>query len=341
MKAVTIKAHGSADVVCVQDIQTPTLGASDICITMKAAALNHLDLFVRGGLPGVKLEFPHVLGSDGAGIVEEIGAQAQTSLKVGDKVIVNPAVGIGTSAYEEEIPWHKLRVVGEHISGTLSEKIVLPAENFWTMPEHLSFSQAAAFPLTFVTAWRMLVNKAKIQEGETLLIHGIGGGVATACLQIAKRIGCRVLVSSRCSEKLTGATEMGAEKGFLVDDDAFVKNVRSYTERCGVNVVVDCVGPVTWEKSMQCLAKGGRITTCGTTTGQYAKTDISRLFWNQLTIFGSTLGSYQDFGDMLAFVNQHKIEPLIDSEYPLNDALEALDRLEHAKQTGKLVIVAP
>jgi NADPH:quinone reductase-like Zn-dependent oxidoreductase len=316
-----------------------------ILVKLHCGALNHLDLFVQQGWPGLNLKFPHILGSDGAGRIAHLPKRLPQKLKrqfkMDQPVIINPAVYCGNCEFcKKSNPalCVDLKLFGEHMNGTYAEYLSVPASNLAPLPKHLSMQEGAALPLTFVTAWRMLMTQAKIKRHETVLIHGIGGGVALAALQLAKKFGCRVWVSSRSQEKLDRALKLGADKGFIFPDDNFSKTIRQLTDKRGVDVVIDSVGKATWPTSLICLRRGGRLVTCGATTGPIASTDINRVFWNQLTIYGSTMGSAAEFSAMLKFVNQHKIKPLIDKIFPLDQAQKAFERLAAGKQMGKIVL---
>src|SRR3990172_6854056 len=336
MKAVFINEHGNIDKLKYGDLKEPQISPREVLIRLKTASLNHLDIWVREGMPGLKVEFPHILGADGAGIIEQIGSDVK-NVKVGDKVLLNP--GISCNACEqcnsgEHSQCSTFHLLGEHVNGTFAEFVKAPFENVHSIPGGLSFEEAAAFPLVFLTAWRMLVSKAKLLPGETILILGIGGGVSSAALQIAKQIGARVFVTSGEKRKLEKAKELGSDYGINYNETDFVKEVRKLTEKRGVDVVLDNVGAATWTKSLACLAKGGRIVTCGATTGSDPQTDIQRIFWNQITVFGSTMGNRKEFSQVLNLFKVNKLEPTIDSVFPLRDFKDAQKKMEEKEQFG-------
>ncbi|RMG57276.1 MAG: alcohol dehydrogenase [Deltaproteobacteria bacterium] len=340
MKAAFIEEHGGLEKVKVGEVPVPEIGPDDVLVRVKTAALNHLDIFVRNGLPGVKLTFPHILGSDGAGIVEKVGENVK-NVSVGDEVVLNPGINCGTCEFclkGEHSLCVTFHLLGEHINGTYAEFVRAPAINCYPRPKTLTWEESSAFPLTFLTAWRMLVTKARIKPGEWILIIGIGGGVAVASLQISKLFGLKAIVTSGSDEKLARAKEMGADFTINHNETDFAKEVRKITEKRGVDVVFDSVGKATWKKSLAALAKGGRLVTCGATTGPNPETDVARIFWNQLTIYGSTMGTHAEFREMLKIFEEGKVKPVIDSVFPLDQVPEAQKRMEEKKQFGKIVV---
>ncbi len=340
MKAAYIEGHGGLDAIRFGELPDPAPGPGQIRIRVKAGALNHLDIFVRGGMPGIPSAFPHVLGSDGAGVVESAGPGA-TGVKIGDEVVLNPGINCGTCEFclrGEHSLCVSFRLLGEHISGTFAEYVVAPAINAYPKPASLSWEEAAAFPLTFLTAWRMLVTKAQVRPGESLLIVGIGGGVAVAALQIAKLLGLTVYATSGSAAKLARAKALGADFGIDHSASDIGKEIRKLTGKRGVDVVVDSVGKATWRASIASLAKGGRLLTCGATTGPDPAEDIGRIFWNQLTVYGSTMGTHAEFADMLRIFREGRVRPVVDRVFPLAETREAERHLEEKGQFGKVVI---
>ncbi|GAB4373868.1 MAG: zinc-binding dehydrogenase [Deltaproteobacteria bacterium] len=309
-------------------------------VRIRAGALNHLDLFVRNGIPGVPVPLPHVLGSDGAGVIEEAGPGVPRE-RIGEEVVLNPGIHCGHCEFclrGEHSLCVTFHLIGEHIDGTLAESVVVPSINAYPKPTSLSFEESAAFPLTFLTAWRMLVTKARVRPGETMLILGIGGGVSLAALAIGKLLGLVVGVTSGSPEKLERAKELGAD--FTIDHGAsdFAAETRRITARRGVDIVLDSVGRATWKRSIAALARGGRLLTCGATTGPNPETDIARIFWNQLTVYGSTMGTHAEFAEMLRMFRDGRLHPVVDSVFPLAETKGAVRRLEEKKQFGKIVI---
>ncbi len=344
MQAVTLSQHGDIHTLSIQERPTPSCRANEVLVRVQAAALNHLDLFVCRGWPGLKLALPHILGSDAAGTVEQIGKKVTTELKVGDAVVIQPALFCGSCEFcqcQQQALCVNLKILGENLPGVYCEYLSLPAENLKPLPQHLSIEEGAAFPLTFLTAWRMLTSLAHVKPGETLLIQGIGGGVATAALLLGVELGCRVLVTSRSQTKLDQACKHGATAGFLSNRESLVDAVRQLTKKRGVDVVVDCVGAATWRASLACLRHGGRLLTCGATTGPHPKTDINRIFSNQLKIFGSTMGSQDEFTTLHRFVCEKVMRPIIDRVFALDEIHAALTRLQAGEQMGKIVLRLP
>ena len=341
MKAVRIHEHGGVEKLRYEEVEEPKLSSpTDAIVQLKTASLNRIDLWNREGLTGMEISLPHTLGADGAGIVVELGKQVHNVQK-GDAVCLYPPSGCGQCEFcftDREFMCIRLRVLGERLQGTYAEYVKVPAANCFPIPPGLSFEEAAAFPLVFITVWRMLVTNAELKPGEHVLILGIGGGVATAALQLAKQMGAHVFVTSSSDEKLEMAKNWGADHGINYLRSDFAKEVRTLTEKRGVDVVVDSVGGDSWVKSLAALVKGGRLVTCGATAGANPQTDIRRIFWNHLKIFGSTLGSREEFRQLLGFMQASKVRPIIDQIFSLKDTAAAQRRLEEGKQFGKIVL---
>lgn len=329
MKAAVIRAHGGTEQVQIADVPAAELAPGDVRLRLRAAALNHLDLFVIGGIPGLELRMPHVLGADGAGVVDEVG-EGVDDLAAGDEVVLDPGLG---SPDDEGYA-----LLGEMVDGTFAEKIVVPRRNCFAKPAALSWHEAAAFPLVTLTAWRMLVSKARLQSGEWVLIHGIGGGVSLAALQIARHIGAPAVVTSHSESKRRAAVELGAERAIDYVEEDVVAAAREATGGAGFDVVVDNVGEATFADSIRVCRKGGRIVTCGATSGPRIPVDVRRVFWKQISILGSTMGNRDEFAAMLDVVDAGGIRPVVDRVFPLAEARSALERLERAEQFGKIVI---
>lgn len=340
MKAAFFKEHGGPDRVEFGDLPEPAAGPGQVRVRVKAAALNHLDIFVRSGILGIPVALPHVMGSDGAGVIESVGPGV-TRVKPGDEVVLNPGINCGECEFclsGEHSLCVTFHLIGEHIAGTFADIVVAPAMNAYPKPAGLSWEESAAFPLTFLTAWRMLVTKARVKPGESLLIVGIGGGVAVAALQIAKLLGLDVFVTSGSPEKLDRAKALGANAGIDHGGTDFSREIRKLTGKRGVDVVLDSVGKATWKQSIAAAARGGRLLTCGATTGPDPQTDLGRIFWNQLTVYGSTMGTHAEFAGMLKLFRDGKVKPVVDAVFPLSEAGKALRRLEEKRQFGKIVL---
>jgi NADPH:quinone reductase-like Zn-dependent oxidoreductase len=309
-------------------------------VRVMAAALNHLDVFMLSGLPGVSIVPPWVMGSDGAGIVDALG-EGVDSVARGDSVVINPGLSDGTCEYclaGEQSLCIRFRLLGEHVPGTLAEFIVVPAGNLRVIPPGIPMETAAAFTLSALTAWRMLVTRARVGPDDDVLIWGIGGGVAQAALQIAKQLGARTWVTSGSDEKLEKARAMGADETINHRTTAVGKEIRSRTGKKGVSVVVDSVGQSTWQQSLVALGRAGRLVTCGGTSGPMVETDVRRLFWNQWTIMGSTMGNDLEFDAVTRELTAGRLLPVIDSVFELTEGRRAFARMQAGDQFGKLVV---
>jgi len=341
VRAVTIRSYGGVDAVAVEDVPRPVVqGPRDVVVAVRAAALNHLDLHVLGGLPGITHAFPHVLGADGAGIVEAVGPDV-TRVKVGDRVLLDPGLSCGACDFcldGEQSLCLDYGILGEHAPGTCAEAVRVPEVNCWVLPDAVAWSDAAAYPLATLTAWRMLTTRAQVRPGETVLIWGIGGGVALAALGIAKLLGARVIVTSSSDEKLARATALGADATINHAAQDVAKEVRRLSGKRGAHVVVDSVGTKTWETSTRALARGGRIVTCGGTSGAMITTDVRKLFWHHWTILGSTMGNHREFGQIVTLLGSGQLRPVVDRVFPLDDGPAAFRRLADGQQFGKIVL---
>jgi len=310
---------------------------------VRAAALNHLDLFVIRGLPGIAYEFPHILGADGAGVIDAVGA-AVTAVRRGDRVLINPGVSDYTCEFcraGEHSLCVRYGILGEHRSGTMAELVTIPAHNVLTIPvldPPLTWPEAAAFSLVTLTAWRMVVTRAKLVAGEWALVWGIGGGVSLAALRIAKQVGAKVIATSSSDAKLERARELGADFTLNHQTQQIAREVRALTSKRGVDVVVENVGEATWGESLRCLAKGGRVVTCGGTSGPQLVTDVRPLFWHQYTILGSTMGNAAEYREVVRQLGLGRLRPIVDAVYPLARAREAYERLERGGQIGKVTV---
>jgi NADPH:quinone reductase-like Zn-dependent oxidoreductase len=340
MKAAAIRGHGDADVIELLDLPDPAPGEGQVVVEVRSAALNHLDIWVRKG-GRAKIPLPHVLGSDAAGVVAQLGAGV-TGLDVGDPVVVNPGLACGRCDYclrGQQSECSSFGIVGLTAPGTFAEKVVVPAANVRPKPAHLSFDQAAGLSLAYLTAWRMLMTRARLRPGETVLIHGIGGGVAVAGLQLARLMGGEVIATSSSDAKCRRAAELGASRTINYRQTPDVATaVRDFTNGLGVDVVLDTVGAATWQTNFDAVRRGGRIVHCGVTTGAQTTVSIQQLYWNQITVMGSTLGGAEDFRLLLRAVASAKLVPVVDSVEPLANARAAIGRMEEGKQFGKIVL---
>ncbi len=328
MKAIRIHEDGGPDVLRYEDVPDPVAGDGEVLIRLHAASLNHLDVWVRKGLPSVPK--PRTLGADGAGVVESLGPGVD-HLEPGQRVVIDP--GIRHDG--------RVSVLGEHSDGTHAELIAVPATNVYPLADSLTFEEAAAFPLVFETAYRMLVTKARLAPDEWVLVWGIGGGVATAAFQIAKALGAKVIVTSSKREKLERATALGADAALDHTSDDVKAAVRELTGGRGADVVVEHVGESTWRTSLDAAAQGGRIIVCGATTGPNPPAALHRVWWKELAILGSSMGSKEDFEAAYDLVATGKAMVIVDSVFPLADAARAHERLEAGEQFGKIVLSIP
>jgi len=342
VKGLTISAHGGLDQLEIRDdlptprVQRPT----DVRVRIRAAALNHLDLFVVGGLPGVTISPPWILGADGTGVIDEIGADVH-GVRVGDSVVINPGISDRTCEYcrvGEHSLCIRFGILGEHHPGTIAEHVIVPAANVRPIPATIAADVAAAFSLATLTAWRLVVTRAHVRAGDHVLIWGIGGGVAIAALQICKQLGAHVSVTSGSDDKLARARSLGADEAINHRTTDVAKVIRERTGKRGVDVVVDDVGMATWKQSLLVLGRRGRLVTCGATSGPMVETDLRRLFWNQWSIMGSTMGNDAEFDTVVEQLRLGRLLPPVDRVFPLADARSAFERLQKAEQFGKVVI---
>ncbi|MDZ4831997.1 MAG: zinc-binding dehydrogenase [Phycisphaerae bacterium] len=345
MRAIVIVKQGTPvagnvrlDPTFPDPVATPAhLGPVDALVRTEAVALNHLDLWVGRGLPGIDLTYPRIGGSDGAGIIEAVGSGVDPRW-VGQRVLLNAAVPKPDALVPGRDPSpDDIIMIGEHVNGCLAEKFVAPVANLLAIGD-ADPVQAAAFGLTHLTAWRMMVHRAGLRHGQSVLITGIGGGVALAALNIARHFGCTVIVTSRSAGKLERAKALGAHHGVLDTGADWSREVRSATGKRGVDLVVDSVGKAIHASCIKSLARGGTFATCGCTTGSDATTDLTRIFWNQLRLIGSTMGDMTEFREVAALFRSGAIRPVVDRVFAPSDATEAYARLEAGEQFGKIVV---
>ena len=340
MKGIFFEKHGGPEVLQYGDLPEPEVHGGQALVDIKAASLNHLDMFVRRGMPGIGIEFPHIPGCDAAGVVVEVGPGVR-GLEIGDRVLLDPNVSCGRCeicARGDSSLCLQYKVIGEHTNGTCRERAVFPAGNWIKIPDDLSFVEAASLPMVFVTAWRMLITRGRLRAGEDVLILGAAAGVGIACIQIAKRAGARVIAAAGSAEKLDVCRDLGADVVIDYTQDDWVKRVKSETGKKGVEVVVDYVGEATWPKSIQALARGGRIVTCGATTGYNALTDLRHVFYKQLEIIGSTMGGRHELMAPLRMIFRKEMKPVIGKTFDLKDTADAHRLMEARAAIGKIVI---
>jgi len=340
MKAIVVQQRGnpvSPNVALVTDRPKPQPQSGEVLVRTEASALNSLDLWVGRGLPGLDTQYPFSSGSDGAGRVEEVGAGVDRAW-IGRRILLNAAVIQEAPAHPDRFAsGEDIRMIGEHSPGTMGEFFCAPAKNVLDIGDTDPI-QAAAFGLTHLTAWRMLMSRAQLRPGMTILVTGIGGGVAVALLNIAKHFGCTVIVTSRHQWKLDRARELGAVHGILDDGSDWSKTVRALTGKRGVDIVADSIGKAVHSQCIKSLVRGGVFVTCGATTGGEATTDLARMFWNQLTFMGSTMGDMDEFRAVTTFLRSGEMLPIVDSIQKPHFAKKAYERLESGEQFGKVLI---
>jgi NADPH:quinone reductase-like Zn-dependent oxidoreductase len=329
VKAIRIHEDGGPEVLRYEDAPDPTAGPGEVLISLRAASLNRLDVWVRRGLPSVPK--PRILGADGAGVVAELGEGVE-GLEAGQRVVINPGLDHGDG---------RITVIGEHTDGTHAELIAVPAANVHPLPEALSFEQAAAFPLVYETVYRMLVTRARLEEGEWVLAWGVGSGIGAATLALATALGGRVIATSSSDAKLAKASELGAEVTVNHAAEDVAARVKEATDGHGADVVVEHVGEATWQTSLASAAQGARVTVCGATTGPNPKAALHRVWWKQLTILGSTMGTHEDFAGAYELVKDGRAPVVVDSVFPLAEARAAHERMERGEQMGKIVLSIP
>lgn len=341
MKTVIIEEYGGLDQLKFEEIPAPKPTEEEVVLRVHSASLNHLDIWVRKGRGGLKVTMPHILGSDAAGVVIAVGSNVK-NVNVGDEVILNPGLSCDSCEFcsrGEQSQCLSFGIVGMTRQGTFAEQVAVPAQKVHPQPDHMNFDEAGAFVLSYLTAWRMLMTRAQLKPGQTVLIHGIGGGVALSALQLAKLAGAEVVVTSSSDEKLIRARKIGADYtiNYSKADDV-AQCVRDVTSGRGVDIIIDTVGAATWHIDFSAVRRGGKIVLCGVTSGPQAPTNLQMLYWNQLTILGSTMGSDEDFRQMLKAVTTAKLKPIIDSVISLENARDAMDKMEAGEQFGKIVL---
>ena len=343
MKAVIFSEHGGTDVLRYADVAEPAIGARDVLVRVRACALNHLDIWVRRGMPGVKIPLPHIGGCDIAGEVAKVGAEV-SNVRVGDRVALAPGVCCGHCEQclaGKDNQCRQYTLLGYMYDGGYAEYVKAPAVNALPAPANLSFEEAAAVPLVFLTAWHMLITRAQLKPSEEVLILGAGSGVGSAAIQIAKRAGAHVIATAGSEAKLAKAKELGADEVINHAKQNIADEVRRISNRRGVDVVFEHVGQATWEQSMRSLAVGGRLVTCGATTGFEGKFDIRYLFSRNLSILGTYMGGKSELFDVFELVARGELKPVVDCVLPLEQAAAAQERLENREQFGKIVLRVP
>lgn len=341
MKAVIFDQHGGPEVLKLAEVADPSIKADEVLIEVRACALNHLDVWVRGGLPGIKIPLPHILGNDIAGVVNKVG-ELVTWAHPGDEVMIQPGVSCGRCVEclaGRDNMCDDYDILGYRRDGGYAELVAVPGVNLIPKPQNLSWPEAAALPLVTLTAWHMLVSQARLQPGEDVLIHAAGSGVGSVGIQIAKLFGARVIATASSEEKLAKARELGADETVDYTRDDWPKEVKRLTNRRGVDVVFEHTGAATWPGSLVSLKKAGRLVTCGATSGFDARTDLRQVFYRHLTILGSMMGSKAELLAAMKFIESEKIRAVVDRTLPLAQARQAHELMEDRAQFGKLVLV--
>ena len=341
MKAIVLRAHGGPERLELAQLPDPAPRANEVRVKVKACALNHLDIWVREGWPGLRLSFPHVPGSDVAGVVDAVGADVK-DVELGTQALVSPGLSCGACPAclsGRDNLCRRYCILGEDVSGGYAELLCVPRQNLLPLPRGLSFEEAACIPLVFETAWEMLVHRAALAPGETVLVHAAGSGVGSAAVQIAKLLGARVIATAGSDQKLERARGLGADDVVNYEKADFLAEVKRLTAKRGVDVVFEHTGARTFEKSVASLAVGGRLVTCGATTGAEAKIDLRTLFWRRISLLGSTMGRKGDLFTIVQLVGEGKLKPVLDRVMPLEEAMVAQGLLHERAQFGKIVLV--
>ncbi len=341
MKAVVFHEHGGPEVLRFEERPEPRIRADEVLVEVRACALNHLDVWARGGLPGIEIPRPHVLGSDVAGVVREVG-EVVDWVRPGDEVILQPGVSCGhcrecLRGADNLCP--RYQIIGYQRDGGYAELVAAPGVNVIPKPESLSWAEAAALPLVLVTAWHMLVGRAAVQPGEDVLVHAAGSGVGSVGIQVAKLRGARVIATAGSDEKLEKALSLGADEVINYTREDWPREVRRLTGKQGVDVVFEHTGADTWPGSLLCLKRDGRLVTCGATSGHDARTDLRHVFYRHLNLLGSFMGSKAELLDAMKFVRSGHIRGVVDRELPLPEARRAHELMQDRAQFGKLVLV--
>ncbi len=339
MKAAIFHEYGGPEVIRIEQVPEPEAGPGQVLVEVEAVGVNHLDLWVRQGLPGIKSVMPHIGGCDFTGTVKALGPGA-AGFEVGQRVIDYPVQSYGGVPFYlcDDPPPGGFQLIGEQTNGAMCELIAVDVPNLQPLPENLSFEEGAAVPVVFITAWRMLTERAALRPGETLLVQGAGSGVGSAAIQIGKLIGARVIASTSTPEKMARAKELGADEVINYREESISGRMREITGRAGADVVFEHVGDATWGESVKSAAYHGRIVTCGATTGFEGKTNLALLFAKQLSVLGSTMGSLACFKRVLRFLAEGKLRPVVDRVMGLDECRRAHEIIEAGEQFGKIVL---
>ncbi|OOP57105.1 MAG: alcohol dehydrogenase [Candidatus Brocadia carolinensis] len=340
MKAMVFYEHGGVDKLTYADMEKPKISPYEVLVKVKACALNHLDIWVRQGLPGVEVPMPHILGSDSVGEVAEVGMEVK-NFRPGDRVIVAPGVRCRKCVYcttNSDSMCNSFKIMGFQVQGGYAEFVKAHVDNIIPVSQKLSFEEWAAVPLVFVTAWHMLITRGQLRPGEQVLIHAAGSGIGSAAIQIARLAGARVITTARGKEKLEKAKQLGADEVIDYSKEDYADKIKGITNNKGVDLIFEHIGPDTWEKNLQCLAKGGRMVVCGATSGPKTTVELRFLFMKQHAIIGCYMGSKKELLDVLNLVELGRLRPVIDSAFPLQEASAAQQRMLNRENFGKIVL---
>lgn len=340
MKAVVINRHGGLDVLELTELPDPEIDDNQVLVRVNACALNHLDVWIRKGLPGIEFPMPLVLGSDIAGVVARVGSLVKNA-KPGDEVVLSPGLSCMHCEYclsGRDNLCASYGILGSRANGGYAEYVKVPSFNVIPKPKNLSFEEASSIPLVFLTAWHMLVGRVNLKPGETLLVHAAGSGVGSAAIQLGKLLGARVIATASTDAKLETARSIGADETINYQQEDFLDAVKRLTSRRGVDVVFEHTGEATWEKSIRSLVRGGRLVTCGATSGYKGNLDIRYLFSRQISLHGSYMGAKTELLEVMRFFEDGRLKPVVDRVLPLENAADAHRALEDRAQFGKVVL---
>ncbi len=340
MKAVVFHENGGVDTLKYADMEKPKISPYEVLVKVKACALNHLDIWTRQGIPGIEIPMPHISGSDVAGEIAEAGMEVK-NFRPGDKVLIAPGIRCRKCMYcitGNDSMCNSFRIMGFQTQGGYAEYAKAHVDNIIPISNKLSFEEWAAIPLVFLTAWHMLITRGQLKPGEQVLVHAAGSGIGSAAIQIARLAGARVITTARGKEKLEKAKQLGADEVIDYSKENYAERVKQLTNNKGVDLIFEHIGPDTWEKNMQCLAKGGRMVVCGVTSGPSTTVDIRLLFMKHHAILGCYMGSKKELFDVLNLVEIGRLKPVIDTVFPLKDAALAQQRMLNRENFGKIVL---
>ena len=341
MKAIIFREHGGPEKLLYEDVPDPVISDEEVLIAVKACSINHVDIWVRQGIPAYRPTFPHICGCDVSGIVEAVGRNV-VGIRPGERVFVAPGISCFRCAYclsSQDNMCISYKILGAHVNGGYAQWVAVPAINVLPLSSALSFEEASSFPLVFLTAWHMLITRTQIKPGQEVLILAAGSGVGSAAIQISKLAGAWVIATAGSEEKLEKAKKLGADEVINYRREDFSKKARELTGGKGVDIVFEHVGPDTWQKSLTSLARNGKLVTCGATSGTEARTDIRYIFSRQLSIMGSMMGTRSELLEVTKLMEIGKLKPVIDSVYPLKEACQAHEHIRDRRNFGKVILV--